>query len=422
MNSTEDIDALRRSLGAYKGIVEVSSLINEFTQMNELIPAILDVGKRVMNAEASSMFLVTSDGDLELVVARGPSAPDGVLPTPIVVPRGKGISGWVLEHGKSQVVVDAYEDPRFYREADKQSGFRTRSILCSPLTRRGKEIGVIQVLNPLGKNAFDQVDLEAFEAFATLVSTAIDKVRALQRQQEQERVKVELDLAREIQESFLPQTLPTITGLSFGSYYHAARNIGGDFYDVMVGGPDAVWFVLGDVSGKGIPAALLMAQAVSSLRFIVRTGVTPEEAIAQWNNTLCEGTVRGMFITALLGRISPSKMTIEIANAGHMPPVNAAVTHKVGGGLPLGIMAGTRYTGTTLTMERGENLIFFTDGLNESRDLAGAEFGIEGIQRIAAEGGLTPASLAEALAEAESKHRGDQEPRDDLTILTLGFA
>src|SRR5215217_2263604 len=156
---------LQHQLEVYKGLVEVSALINGITESAELLPAILDVARRVMDVEASSLFLVDSAGNLELVTSSNSNGHSGPPPQKVVVPRGRGISGWVLEHSQSLLVPDAYADPRFYRETDRQTGFRTRSILCVPLNRHGKEIGVLQVLNPVGRKSFDLADLGAFEAY-----------------------------------------------------------------------------------------------------------------------------------------------------------------------------------------------------------------------------------------------------------------
>ena len=290
-----EIEQLQRSLQLYKGLVEVSALINAFTDFDELLAAILDVARRVMNAEACSLFLEDESRDLRLVIA---CAPDGDVQTPdIVVPRGRGIAGSVFETGESLLVPDAYADPRFYADADKKSGFKTRSILCTPLVRNGKKIGVLQVLNPNAKSAFDETDLDAFEAYSNLAATAIDKLRAIESRREQERLAQELSLAHEIQNSFLPQNLPQLPGLTFAATYRPARNIGGDFYDVLEMGPDEIYFVIGDVSGKGIPAALLMAQSLNTLRLIVKPGITPVAALTRWNEMLCGHTIRGMFIT-----------------------------------------------------------------------------------------------------------------------------
>ncbi|HEX8311195.1 MAG TPA: GAF domain-containing protein, partial [Chthoniobacteraceae bacterium] len=234
---TNDPDRLLHLLEVYKGLVEVSALINGITDSKELLPAILDVARRVMNAEAASLFLIDRAGDLELASARGGPA-DDVDHSTIIVPRGRGISGWVLEHGQPLLIPDAYADPRFYREVDKLTGFRTRSIICVPLLRKGMEIGVLQVLNPIGREAFDEADLEPFTAYGNLAATAIDKLRTIERQRAQERTAQEHAFAREIQASFLPQTLPQLPHLSFAAMYRPAMNVGGDFYDVLQLGPD----------------------------------------------------------------------------------------------------------------------------------------------------------------------------------------
>ena len=148
-------DTLERSLKIYKGLVEVSALINSITDFHALIPAILDVARRVMNAESSSLFLVDENRDLRLAVARGPAGEVGSAG--VIVPRGKGIAGWVMENHQSLLVPDAPADLRFYPEVDRLSGYTTRSILCVPLMSGNVEVGVLQVLNPIGKSAFEEL-------------------------------------------------------------------------------------------------------------------------------------------------------------------------------------------------------------------------------------------------------------------------
>jgi sigma-B regulation protein RsbU (phosphoserine phosphatase) len=297
------------------------------------------------------------------------------------------IAGWVLENRKSALVVDAYADPRFYKEVDRKTGFRTRSILCVPLLRDQKEIGVLQVLNPREKEAFDEIDMEAFEAYGMLAGNAIDRLRAIERQQELARVDQELAFAREIQNSFLPQKLPELPDLGFAATYRPALNIGGDFYDVLEIGPDEIYFVVGDVSGKGIPAALLMAQSLSTLRLIIKPDISPVEALTRWNEMLCGHTVRGMFITAILGRITPSLRLVELSSAGHCQPFH--VTPNGGADLletknspPLGILGGLKCHLTSTSLSPGEWLVFYTDGLTESFSPENNLLGSAGVKRL----------------------------------------
>lgn len=426
MIMSSETEESARALKLYRGLVEVSALIYAINDFNELIAAILDVACRVMAAEASSLFLANSEGNLELAISRG-SGRDGMPKSPVVVPRGHGIAGWVLENRKSALVVDAYADPRFYKEVDRQTGFRTRSILCVPLLRDQKEIGVLQVLNPTEKEAFDQTDLEAFEAYGMLAGSAIDRLRAIERQQELARVDQELVFAREIQYSFLPQKLPEPADLRFAATYRPALNIGGDFYDVLEIGPDEIYFVIGDVSGKGIPASLLMAQSLSTLRLIIKPAISPVDALARWNGILCGHTVRGMFITAILGRITPSLRLVEISSAGHCQPFRVAPNGGANlldtdNSPPLGILGGLKCHLTSATLSPGEWLVFYTDGLTESFSPEHNQLSTAGVKRLLSENHFASANdIVAKLQEGEAAHRANATPHDDLTILAFGF-
>ena len=418
---------LEHLLEVYKGLVEVSALINGITDSCELMPAILDVARRVMNSEAASLFLVNASGDLELTNASGDGSETvNGAEQKVTVPRGRGVSGWVLERREPVLIRDAYADPRFYREVDRRTGFTTRSMICVPLTRNETEIGVLQVLNPLDRTAFDEADLEAVTAYGNLAATAIDKLRTIERQQAQERVAQEFSFAREIQASFLPQTLPQLTHFDFAATYRPAQHVGGDFYDVLVMGPDEIYFVIGDVSGKGMPAALLMAQAVSILRLILVPGITPLAALTRWNQMLIGHTIRGMFITALIGRLACSTGCLEICSAGHCNPLRVSADGglsqvRIAGTPPLGLLPEIPGRSERFTLDRGEWLVLYTDGLVESFNEKDELLDREGVERILARPFSRATEMIDTLIEGELAHRGAAPPHDDLTILVLGY-
>jgi len=419
------LDFLEHQLKVYKGLVEVSALINGITDSTELLPAILEVARRVMEVEAASLFLTNPSGDLELATASGgPGMPAGTAK--ITVPRGRGIAGWVLEHSESLLVPDAYADPRFFPDVDKQTGYRTRSILCVPLARKGSIIGVLQVLNPTERQAFDEHDLEAFKAYANLAATAIDKLRTIERQREQQRVAQEFAFAREIQASFLPQSLPQRARVHFAATYRPALNVGGDFYDVLELGPDEIYFVVGDVSGKGMPAALLMAQALSILRLILQPGISPVTAMARWNAMLSGHTIRGMFITALLGRLVVSTGNIELCSAGHCHPflVSADGTCaevKIAGSPPLGLLPELPARAHAFSLAPNEWLVLYTDGLVESFNASDEPLDKSGVAHLLDRKFGSASDVIEALNHGELEHRQEAEIHDDLTILVFGF-
>ena len=226
-------ETLQKSLAIYKGLVEVSCLINSITDYHTLLRQILSVAQRVIQAEAASLFLLDEDSsDLRLAIA---TRSDGGFDEPeIIVPKGKGIVGWVMERNEPLLIPDAYKDERFYAAADKQTGFLTRSILCAPLRSEGKNIGVLQVLNPLNKPAFEDIDLEGFSAYANLTATAIEKLRSLKIQREQDRVQRDLAIAADIQCVLLSGAIPAaLCGVRFSAHSSPATEVGGDFYGVF---------------------------------------------------------------------------------------------------------------------------------------------------------------------------------------------
>lgn len=421
-----DPATLERQLKVYKGLVEVSALINAITDSKELLPAILDVARRVMEVEAASLFLVTPAGDLELAAASGGARTPSLPIQKISVPRGRGISGWVLQNREPLLVPDAYADPRFFRETDRQTGFTTRSIVCVPLLRDAKEIGVLQVLNPIGRQSFDATDLDVFQAYGTLAATAIDKLRAIEQQRAQERVRQEFAFAQEIQNSFLPQTLPQHPRASFAALYRPALTVGGDFYDVIEVAPDEIYFVVGDVSGKGMPAALLMAQALSMLRLIVKPGLAPVAVMAKWNAMLSGHTIRGMFITALLGCVHVATREVELCSAGHCHPfrVNAAgevEELQIPGSPPLGLLPKLPARTQSITLAPHDWLVTYTDGLVESFDPADKLLDRSGAMRLLRHPFATASEVIDALNLGELNHRQNAEPHDDLTLLVFGL-
>ena len=418
--------SLRKSLQIYKGLVEVSGLINSITDYKELLRAILDVARRVIHAEAASLFLVDPEtGNLELSIAtRGET---GYVEPKLSVPRGKGIVGWVFAHGEPQLIPDAYKDERFFKEADLKTGFVTRSIICAPLKSGSRILGVLQVLNPREKTAFEAEDFEGFCAYANLTATAIEKVRTIEKILAQERVERDLAIAAEIQSGLLSRAIPReIRGAAFSAHNTPAANVGGDFYGVFAPGHDEVCFAVGDVSGKGISAALLMAQTLSAIGFVLSATTGPSAALSHLNETLFANIIRGMFVTTLIGRMTPATRRVEIASAGHCLPLlvkadGSASRIETPAALPLGILPKVAYNHGSLVLEPGDRIVVFTDGLSESRKEGGdAQFDERLLEHASGPVADTNA-LLERIVKAERRHRGAGPQLDDLTVLVGGF-
>lgn len=426
---SDEVASLRKSLHIYKGLVEVSGLINSITDYNELLRAILDVARRVILAEAASLFFVNEETDaLDLAIS---SFAEGQFVEPkISVPKGKGIAGWVALHGEGLLIPDAYADDRFYKDADKQTGFRTRSILCAPLKYNGTIIGVLQILNPKDKQAFDEQDLEGFTAYANFTAIAIEKLRAIDRNRAQERVERDLAIASDIQQELLSRALPlSVPGAVFAAHNQAASNVGGDFFSVQVKDPYETYFAIGDVSGKGIAASLLMAQTISAMQFVFSSTTSPADALSKLNSTLSERIVRGMFVTTIVGRITPSANRVELASAGHCRPIllradGTATEIETEGSLPLGIMPKVAYRQGKVDLQKGDWLICYTDGLSESRrdDNSNLFFEKKIQSTLHGKTFTDPQSIVDCLLAAEKEHRGEGAQLDDLTIIAGGLS
>lgn len=421
----QDIASLRKSLGIYRGLVEVSALINSITAYDELLRAVLEVARRVMNAEAASLFLRDEeDGHLDLVIA---SRGEGEFTQPkIRVEAGQGIAGWVLAHGQSLLIPDAYADDRFFRGADQATGFRTRSILCAPLKRDDTITGVLQVLNPRGKPSFEPEDLEGFEAYSSLIATAIEKLRAIERMREQERMERDVSIAAEIQQELLSRAVPDdVPGAEFATYNKAATDVGGDFFFVVPRSAYEIYFAIGDVSGKGMPASLLMAQTLSAMQFVFANTTSPANALSTLNTTMHDLIVRGMFVTLLVGRMTPESHRVELASAGHCRPFLARANGEVievptEGALPLGVLPQVSYRQTKVDLGAGDYLVSYTDGLSESRNPEG-QFYDENLAARLRGPFASAQAIVDHLVQTEQQHRDGAAPKDDLTLLVAAF-
>jgi sigma-B regulation protein RsbU (phosphoserine phosphatase) len=419
-------ESLRKSLQIYKGLVEVSGLINSITDYGELLRAILDVARRVIRAEAASLFLADPEtGGLELAIAtRGET---GYVEPKLMIPRGKGIAGWVFEHDEPLLIPDAYQDERFFKEADKKTGFITRSIICVPLKSESQILGVLQVLNPREKPAFEAEDFEGFCAYANLTATAIEKLRTLEKIRAQERVERDLAIAAEIQSELLSRAIPRdVQGAVFSAHNSPAANVGGDFYGVFARSADEICFAIGDVSGKGISAALLMAQTLSAMQFVLAATTGPDAALARLNETLYANVIRGMFVTTIIGRMIPATRRVEIASAGHCQPLlvkanGSAMRIETPAALPLGILPNADYHHGSLVLEPGDRIVAYTDGLSESRKEGGDSQFDESLLDHASGTAAGTGALLDRLVNAELRHRGDGRQLDDLTVLVGGF-
>ena len=325
--SIDEIKILRKKADDLSGLIQISSIINSVLDPDEVVRLVMEKAQEVMNAEASSVFLLNTKTDrLEIQSALG-EKDDTIIDTTkdlkkkITLEIGQGLAGWVALHKEILNIPDAQNDPRFFQKADKMTGFQTRSILAAPLLVKNKLIGVAEVINRKDRNPFDDEDVNLFSTFCSSVAMAIENARLHKKSIEQERFQQQLQSAKIIQQSFLPKSNPTCPFYRFevSATYKPAKTIGGDFYDFIILDDDHLGLAFGDVSGKGIPAALYMARLLSDFHLYANVNRSLEQAVTKLNNTLVDRSQQGMFVTFTGGILNAANGIFEYVNAGHLP-------------------------------------------------------------------------------------------------------
>lgn len=381
--------------------------------------ASLDVGETLrravaqiaehMNAEAAAVFLVDSAaGDIECRACAGPVDVVGMR-----VQLGRGIVGRAIAENRVQLVRDTSLDPDFL---GNRNGFNTRSILCAPLHTADGAIGALQVLNKRDGQLFDSHDADVLRLLAVPTALALNNARLTRELVEQNRIKREFQLARQMQKTLLPtrrKDFP-MTALNL-----PAREISGDFYDYFELPDGRIAFCLGDVAGKGMDAALLMVRASSCLRWAGKDGTPPGEWLARVNRELCETVTRGMFVCAVAGYYDPRTSMLELSNAGFPPLLlrraDESIRELRADGPPLGILSDYKYENLRLALAGG-SLYCFSDGVTDVRGPERRPIGIEGVRALIERvSGLSPRARVRAMVG----HLRKLSLADDTTLMLI---
>lgn len=402
---------------------KITSLINSELNLANLLDTIMSATKEVMSADACSLLLIEEETD-ELVFQIALSEVGEEIKSMISLKMGEGIAGTVAKTGETVIIKDAYKDPKFNPSFDKKTGFKTGSILCSPLKAKGKIIGVCQVIHGKKKGqVFHHSDLELFLLLCDSAALAIHNARIHQVLMENQRMEKDMEFAQSVQESFLPTTTPQHINFTFAAQTHAAQIVGGDYYDFIPFENELLGIVLGDVSGKGVPAALQMARLMSDFRYISQLDPQPEKVLTEINNTLCKRSYRGMFTTAVFCLLNMKTRKIIIANGGHMSLLlkNNGSIKEIGSasGKPLGILPNMQYNQVGYTLKCGDEILIFSDGVTEPKNKHQEEFGIDRLKELFANNTAKPEEFLQNLKTSIKQFIGDAPQHDDLTSLTF---
>jgi sigma-B regulation protein RsbU (phosphoserine phosphatase) len=419
------LKTIEKKVEDLRTLIEVSAIISSTLDFSELMTLVMEKAKGLMKAEGCSILLYnkeTNKLEFDLALCRDESVVD-ILKSKVSLDMGQGIAGWVAEHHTPLLIKDVKADSRFYPGADQLTCFTTRSLIAVPLVGRSGLIGVAEILNPKNRDFFSDDDLEIFQTLCRQVAIAIENARFHKESVEKEKLRQELEIASAIQKSFLPESpIFKKDRLRLSALNLSAAQVGGDLYDFIELSPNKVGVFIGDVSGKGISAALYMAKVLSDFRHIAPQVAAPEIALTRLNSVLSRAP-RGMFLTGIYGILDLSKGNYSLSVAGHPPCL--WLTHgevrvmNVASGPPLGILP-VDYPHAEILLKRGDRILFLTDGVFDAKNKEGERIGFEKLVRFIKEH-VGEGNLIQKIVDYVEKFSKGLARADDLTLLELGW-
>ncbi len=406
----EQADRRLRTLFAF--VQSIATTLDSAELLDRISEGLLDAFPSGMLAVVYLLDAQTDTMDPQRVKARDKR----VIPHP---PLPAELYMDLVQRGKA--VLSAPMSLAFEDEEGASSGL----AMHAPMVYRGRVVGILNVRCDPG-SGFSQGDLDLLTAIASHAALAQESSKLHQASLAQQRMQRDLNLAQEIQKSFLPSTLPTPTELSFVAEYRPAYSVGGDFYDVFWQSKDRIGCVIGDVSGKGVAAALLMARVSSDLRTALITERGPAAALSRVNREVVARGQHDIFVTAVALSIHVPTRTVTLANAGHLPPYvrradeGELIRFDDATSCPLGLFDVIGYEQADLRLFPGDTLVLTTDGIQEATSERGEQFGFGRLETALAHGPPGPEEIAARLLGALRTHVGAAPQYDDLTLLLCG--
>jgi sigma-B regulation protein RsbU (phosphoserine phosphatase) len=391
---------------------ELSSILN----LDELLNRVAELLRRLIDYQMFSILLLDSTG--EMLQHRFSLRFRENIHLKNDVPLGRGLVGYAAQSKEAVLVPDVSKDPR-YIEANPE----TRSELAVPLIYKDKVIGVID-LEHTRRGFFTDDHRRTMTTLAAQVAIAIENARLYEEIARQERrLERDLALARELQMRLLPQTLPKLANLELAAKFVPARAIGGDLYDFIPYSLSRLGIVIGDVSGKGAPAAIYAALVSGILRSHAPIEPGPAEMLRAVNLSLAERRIEAQFVSLIYAVWDDERRTLLVANSGLPRPihVHAGKNHVIEAtGLPLGLFDDAEYDEFRFKMKPGDMFVFFSDGILDARNRSGELFGRGRVEELVLEcGGKSADCVVNTLFKAVAEHSAGVESFDDQTVVAI---
>ena len=403
-------------------LAEVAREFGSILNLDELLRRLASVTRRLVEYRTFGILLLNDDTqELEMKTA----VRYGDQSAPTRVKMGEGLVGYAAQHKEPVLVSDVSADPRYIKLVDD-----IRSELVIPLMIKDRCIGVFDLESP-DLDAFKKNDVQILTLLASQAAVAIENARLYETISSNEiRIEKELRFAQRVQVALLPTDLPKrIKGVDVAARFEPAYELGGDFYDFLAPEPHSLVIAVGDVSGKGVPAALYSAFAgelVRSRTFRRRytsDRSSPAGVLASMNTILHERQLEPYYCTLCYALFDFKRRTVVLANSGLPYPVRCSgetASQIVLPGVPLGSFGGSAYDEVTYDLTAGDVILFCSDGVFEANDARGREFGVERLSRVVLDARTQPArAIVEEVFTAVADFRGEARAKDDMTVVAI---
>jgi len=412
-------------------LLDLSNQLLGRLDLDDVLDCVVTEARHLLDADASAVLLPHgASGDLVFRAATGWRVSPAQDEIRVRSDPNTG-PGLVMRTGKhivlSDVAAGAPEVCSWASEILATEGFRGHALV--PLAVDGRAVGVLMLDSRLPRS-MDDDDIRLLQLIGNQGALAIEQARMHREEIERRRLEQELAVAREIQLGLLPKEMPALPGWEFGVYYEAARQVGGDFYDIFAlpGGSGEYGIVIADVADKGVPAALIMAAGRTLIRGIAIDGRAPAAALEIANRVMIEDNDSGLFVTAIFARLNVASAQLTFANGGHMRPLRLTsgghVEELASSGIALGVIRQMALEEQQVSLDPGDVIVFYTDGVTDATNASLEEFGTarlrDALVRAARGGQSRPAEVVSAVRQAVEAFVGGAEQADDLTIFAVG--
>jgi serine phosphatase RsbU (regulator of sigma subunit) len=405
-----------------RAVLEIGRALSNVLEIDGILQKTLD-GLFQIFPQVDQGFALLKDAERKKLVVKATKLRDERKEATVRI--STTIVQQAMEHCDAILSADAVEDDRF-QMSDSLSSLQIKSMMCVPLhDSEGRALGVVQLDTQDMEHQFNEEDLDLFCNVVSQVSLAVVNANLHTSLLEQREMQRDLELATHIQLGFLPNDRPHIEGYRFADYYEAAQRVGGDYFDYVTLPDERLAIALGDVAGKGVPAALLMARIYSSARFHLLTQPTAAAAMTELNTEIVSSGLGHRFVTFVIVILDPRAHQITLSNAGHLPPLlrnRDGETLEVGpkkSGMPLGVSMDQHFDEQTTDLAAGDTIVLYTDGITEAMNSDRQIYGRKRLSKFLAEGSSDIEELPKGLiADVESFSEG-QPQRDDMCFVCL---